>query len=147
MKILKNLTLAALAAIAITLLFHSPNVQASGKPQRVFAFTKWITTFPQMEGVADGGAFKGEVLNLTQIAGGQIWEIDARYEIIAGDQSFTAIIHGKQNWQTGIGVLNGVITEGWLAGAQVHVQFQAIPSEEHGVVFQGTITIMPNQRN
>ena len=70
MKILKNLTLAALAAIAITLLFHSPNVQASGKPQVVFAFTKWITTFPQMEGVADGGAFKGEVLNLTQIAGG-----------------------------------------------------------------------------
>jgi len=98
-------------------------------------------------GDVGSGDFAGEVLNLTPIAvGGQIWKIDARYGVIADDpsKSFTAVIHGKHNWQTGIGVLNGVITEGWLAGAQVHVEFQAIPDEDHGFVFQGTITIMPN---
>ena len=35
--------------------------------------------------------------------------IEARYEIIAGDQSFTAIVHGIFDWRRGKGVMNGVI--------------------------------------
>jgi hypothetical protein len=146
MKTIKTLTFLA-TAFLLSLFLQTSTVQAAGKPQVVINFTKWVTAFPLMEGVSDIGDFEGEVLNLTQIAGGQIWKIDALYHIIAGEQSFTALIHGKHSWQTGLGVLNGVITDAadsGLLGANVHVEFEAIPSAEHGFVFTGTITIMPN---
>ena len=144
MNIFKNLRLIALAALAVTLLFAAPSAQAAGDSQVVIGFTKWVTVGNQMEGVADGGTYTGEVLNLDAIAGGQIWKIDARYDFHIGERSFSAVIYGIHSWHTGNGVLNGVITDGWNAGSRVQVKFVAIPSAEHGFVFQGTITIIPN---
>ena len=101
MKIIKNLTFAA-RAFLLSLLLQTSTAQASGKPQVVVTFTKWVTAFPQMEGFVGGdvgsGDFAGEVLKLTPIAvGGQIWKIDARYGVIADDpsKSFTTVIHVK----------------------------------------------------
>jgi len=143
MKTIKTLTFVA-TAFLLSLLVQTPNAQAAGKPHVVIEFTKWVTTFPDMKGSSEIGDFKGEVLNLTEVAGGQIWKIDALYQIVTGDHQFSAVIHGKHSWHTGLGVLNGVITDGWLVGSNVHVEFRAIPSAEHGFDFTGTITIMPN---
>ena len=92
------------------------------------------------------GGFAGEILNVNPIADGLIFEIHARYEVITGDHSSTAVIHGNQNNQTGAYVLNGPITWGWLTGAQMHVEFDInhdlVKCEGHANCFIGEITIM-----
>jgi hypothetical protein len=94
------------------------------------------------------GTYAGEVLRRTPFDNGLIVQLEARYEVLdpSGLHSFTAVIEGKQNNEIGTAVFNGVITEGWLVGAQVHVTYQVIRPCEFGtsnVCFQGTIRVMP----
>ncbi len=118
-------------------------------PHIEVTFTKWFTTFPRMTGFTGGdipGRFAGEVLELKQFANGVILQLKARYEVTdpSGNRSFKAVIEGKQNNNTGTAVLNGVVTEGPLTGAHVHVTFQVITPCEFGTqnrCFQGTIRI------
>lgn len=124
--------------------------QRNARPIEV-TFTKWVTTFPFMAGSTEGdvdGAFEGEVLQRTALENGVIVQLNARYQVIdpTGLHSFTAIIQGTQNNQTRSAVLNGVVTEGWLVGARVHVEFEVISScagKPAGPCFQGTIRVMP----
>ena len=114
-------------------------------------FTKWVPAFPIMAGFTGGdvvGTYAGEVLSRTALDNGVIVQLEARYQVIdpSGLHSFTALIQGTQNNNTGHAVLNGVVTEGWLVGAQVHVTFEVITPCEFGtrnVCFQGTIRVMP----
>ena len=123
--------------------------QPNARPVEV-TFTKWVTAFPDMAGLTGGdveGTFEGEVLQRTPLDNG-IVQLTARYQVIdpAGLHSFTAIIQGTQNSQTRSAVLNGVVTEGWLAGAQVHVDFDVVTPCEFGssnTCFRGTIRVMP----
>jgi hypothetical protein len=119
-------------------------------------FTKWITTFPLMEGVVGGavsGVFAGEVLNATTTTNPSITSItglEAGYEIQAGRRSFTALIRGGQNNVKGTAVLDGVILDGWRTGAQVHVEYDVISScagNPAGPCFQGTIRILSDSNN
>ena len=124
--------------------------QRIARPVEV-TFTKWVTAFPAMAGFTGGevdGTFEGEVLDRTPFDNGVIVQLNARYQVIDpnGLHSFTAIIQGTQNNQTRSAVLNGVITEGWLAGSQVHVDFDVVtPCElgSHNTCFRGTIRVMP----
>src|SRR5262245_58848774 len=143
MKTIKTLTFIA-TAFLLSLFLQTSTVQAAGKPHVVINFTKWVTAGPFMEGVSDIGDFAGEVVSFKEVADNQIWKIGAIYQIVTGDHPFSALIHGTHSWHTGLGVLNGVITDGWLAGSNVHVEFVAIPDPDHGFVFTGTITINPN---
>jgi hypothetical protein len=125
--------------------------QRNARPVEV-TFTKWVTTFPFMAGSTEGdvdGAFEGEVLQRTALENGVIVQLNARYQVIdpTGLHSFTAIIQGTQNNQTMSAVLNGVVTEGWLAGAQVHVDFDVVTPCEFGsrnTCFRGTIRVVPS---
>jgi hypothetical protein len=119
-------------------------------------FTKWITTFPLLEGVAGGavtGVFAGEVLNATTTTNPSITSIiglEAVYEVQAGRRSFTALIRGGQNNSKGTAVLDGTILSGWRTGARVHVEFDVISScagNPAGPCFQGTIRILPDSDN
>jgi len=129
---------------------ETPNGSDSARPVEV-TFTKWITAFPSMAGFTGGdvvGTYAGEVLRRTPFDNGVIVQLEARYEVIdpSGLHSFTAVIQGKQNNENGTAALNGVITEGWLVGAQVHVTYQVITPCAFGtrnVCFQGTIRVMP----
>jgi len=110
-------------------------------------FTKWITTFPLMAGITGGdvaGVFVGEVLQRQVSLNGRIIRLEAMYEVQAGDRSFTALIRGGTNGDTGAALLDGVILAGWRTGARVHVEFQTITScdgKPAGPCFQGTIHI------
>ena len=98
------------------------------------------------------GTYAGEVLSRTPFANGVIVQLDAECRAIdpTGQRSFTALISGKQNNNTAQAVLNAVVTEGWAAGAQVHVTYDVIRPCAFGtnnVCFQGTIRVMPGSSN
>ena len=110
------------------------------------AFTKWFTTYPAMAGFTSHspGTIAGEVLS--RIDDGTSTHLVARYEVTDpnGTQSFKAVIQGKGNNKTGRYDLNGIVTWGWMLGAQVHATFQRITPCEFGgrnICFQGTIQI------
>ena len=132
---------------AITTVTQTQN--GSGAAPVDVTFTKWITTYPALAGVTGGdaaGTFVGEVLSFTPFDNGVIADVRARYEVVAGAHSFIAEIEGKQNNKTATAVLNGVVTEGWLVGARVHVEFEVISGcagQPAGPCFQGTIRVMP----
>jgi hypothetical protein len=93
------------------------------------------------------GTFAGRILSRTAFDNGVIVQLQARYVVTdptGAGHSFTAVIQGTENLVTSEAVLNGVITEGWMIGAQVHVTFQVITPCQlgtHNVCFQGTIRI------
>ena len=115
-------------------------------------FTKWITTYPLMEGVTGGdihGLFVGEVLqrqvsvnpNLNAVV-----RLEAIYEVQDGGRSFTALIRGGTDAVSGAAFLEGVVLAGWRVGAPVHAQFQTLPGGCAGApagaaCFEGTIRI------
>jgi hypothetical protein len=98
-------------------------------------FTKWAAPPPAVpptpffglfEGFAgDGllGSFNAEVLWRQASVNGHVAGLEAMYEVVDGDRSFTALIRGGSN-AAGLGLLDGVILAGWRTGARVHVVFQ-----------------------
>jgi hypothetical protein len=135
----------------------APKNQATINPSAVappieVTFIKWFTTFPAMTGNTSfgDGTFAGTILQRTAFDNGVIVQLQALYRVTdpSGIHSFTALIEGTQNNQTLTAVLNGVVTEGPMVGARVHVTFQrispcalAIGPSVPGVCFQGTIRV------
>jgi len=125
-----------------------------------FTFTKWVTSAPGypslagvlMEGVVGGdvgnGSYAGEVISedLTQPG---YWLANARYEFYGEENSFIANVHVVQNNSTGTAVITGVVTQGWLKGAQLTGEYTvmsscpiATPGNIFGTLcFQGTLHI------
>jgi hypothetical protein len=124
-------------------------------------FTKWGVTAPPPPapqppfGLFDGfsgdglpGSFNAEVLWRQASLNGHVAGLEAMYEVVDGDRSFTALIRGGSN-PAGLGLLDGVILAGWRTGAQVHVVFQRYLPSEGGCVgapagkncFVGTIYV------
>ena len=68
---------------------------------------------------------------------------------LPGHQRQRTLVHGtdqgKSHIQKGNATLNGVVTEGWALGAQVHVTFDRVSCAvaPNGVCFEGTIRVMP----
>lgn len=119
-------------------------------------FTKWITTFPLMEGFTGGdvhGRFLGEVLQRQVSRDLRVIRLEAVYEVQAGDHSFTALIRGGTGETksgepasvNGAAVLDGVILTGWRTGARVHVTFQTLTNcpgaPDARTCFQGAIHV------
>jgi hypothetical protein len=141
------------ALVVATVLASAGHVQAAKASGPIeLTYTKWVLPDYSMKGVVGGdivGTFGGQVLGANPIAGGTILQLQARYDVIANNpsQSFTALVEGKQNNETGTAVLNGVVTSGWLAGERLHVEYSVISScagNPSGPCYQGTIDVMGN---
>ena len=127
-----------------------------------FTFTKWATSLPEnppslagvlMEGIVGGdvgnGVYAGVVLsdNLTQEP--DYWIANAQYEFYGEKNSFIADVHVTQNNNTGTAVITGVVTQGWLKGAQLTGEYTvmsscpiATPGNVFGTTcFQGTLQV------
>ena len=80
--------------------FPAPGADAAKNKHRGpvdITFTKWVTTFPRMEGFTGGdipGDFVGEVFQRQVSLDGRVIRLEAIYEVQAGDHSFTALIRG-----------------------------------------------------
>ena len=111
-------------------------------------YTKWFApAYPTMQGVVGGdieGTFGGAVLTRTVLP--TVVLLEARYEIIANNpsHSFTAMIAGSLDRATGMAVLDGTVTAGWLTGKAVHVEFRTIGCTQapSGTCFTGTIRVI-----
>lgn len=107
-------------------------------------YTKWFVSPTEMKGFVGGdlvGGFHGTLLSFK--ATPEFYLLKAQYDIIAGDQSFSAIVEGKQNIKKGTAVLHGIVTTGALTGEQVLAKFKVISCTQapNGVCFQGTIRV------
>lgn len=126
-------------------------------------FTKWVTSLPAnppsmagvyMEGVVGGavgnGRYAGKVLGDDLSVPG-FWLAHARYEFYGKEHSFIADVHVRENDTTSpaTAVITGVITRGWLKGAQLTGEYTvmsvcpiATPGNVFGTLcFQGTLHI------
>jgi hypothetical protein len=151
MKQINNLKfagLAALAILAVTLLFQPKVTRADDHRQQggqthgdaTVYFTNWVSEisppsgiFADMDGVITGGdvgdgIFIGEALTRTVDSEGVI-RVEAVYHLLGSKHSFTARIHAVQQ-VAGIGqkgTITGVVTEGWLKGHAVEGEWTVIP--------------------
>src|SRR5262245_24042023 len=125
MKIIKNLTLAAVAVVAVTLLFQTSITQAADQGPLRITFKKCFVedTGPfggHYEGSVAGDCGVGMVIFTFEsvLPGEVIWQFSGEYQITTSQCSFTAFCVGIDNLRSGSGhdVLNGVITEGQFLG-------------------------------
>ncbi|MGA2488841.1 MAG: hypothetical protein ABSF99_01445 [Anaerolineales bacterium] len=127
-------------------------------------FTKWVTSQPNppsmagalMAGVVGGdvgnGRYAGKVLSEDLSKEPGFWLAHARYEFFGKKHSFIADVHVTQNNTTGTAVITGVITQGWLKGAQLTGEYtvmsvcrnpKATPGNVFGTLcFQGTLHVL-----
>ena len=172
MMIFKNYVsrIVVAAVILLSLLLLQTSHARAGDEADVVTFTKWVTgvTAPTVPGTplppgdpgqnivlfsgftggAAPGLFYAEVLYRKVSANKQITQLWPIYNVSAGHRSFTALIQGGTNNGTGVGLLEGVIMEGWRTGSRVRVRFQTMTNcagAPPGTCFQGTIRILRNE--
>jgi hypothetical protein len=141
--------LALVAAFATTALGRTAGPVSADSPNVEITFTKWAVTPAPNVGVVDGDVVGTLEWTASKTVLPNVEKIHATYVVTgvtdSGPQTFTAVLDGKANLQTAERVLNGIITEGWLAGAQVHVEFLRLatcPENPAGPCFTGTLRIM-----
>jgi hypothetical protein len=171
MKTIESLTFTTLATLAVALLFQTSITRADdqghkGHPNQGSAtatFTKWQTPdAPTPEvgaffgGIVGGdvgeGPFTGERRLVTPLGGG-VFAIEADYHFHGSKHSFTARVHivqGPIKNDLGVvigqlGVVNGVVTDGWLKDQVVegaYLRVSGVPHEGPSpYAFEGILEI------
>jgi hypothetical protein len=128
-----------------------------------FTFTKWVTSLPanppSMAGVSMAGVVGGDVGNgryagmvlSDDLSQPGFWKANARYEFHGKKHFFIADVNVVENDTTNpaTAVITGVITQGWLKGAQITGEYTifnvcpiATPGNVFGTLcFQGTLHV------
>ena len=171
MKIIKNLTFAALAALAATLLFQTSITRAGGHGQKdnrdhrdaIITWTKHVPEFlppggeifATIAGTAGGdigdATLVGEAFNpRVPVPGGVTFEAD--YHFIGSKHSLTVHFRTVQGPdQNGVvrGVITGFVKDGWLKGNVVEGEYTGYPCDQGvaGLCFDGTFVIKKGSKN
>lgn len=131
--------LMSIVVALVTILLVGTPVAAAQRPI-VLGFEKQWAAPDYYVGTVEGGGtiemwlFDKSVIGNTQHFG-------ATVEVASPGGSFTAAVSGQINFSTARVVLNGTVTSGWLAGAQVREESQLVDPDTGR--FIGTIQIMP----
>ena len=160
MKTIKNLTFAALAALAVTLLFQTPITRADDHGQnpdhgqkgdhrpRHITFEKCFVADGgpfggHFEGTVNGDCGAGQVAftYLAVLPGDPIVRFAGEYTITDSACPFKTVCAGSLDTRNGHIRLNGVVTEGPSMGDLVEVRAQ-----KDGNCSSGTMTITPVER-
>jgi hypothetical protein len=110
----------------------------------VIAFEKrWIGPGHYVGTTSTGGTIEMWVYDVS--FAGNVQKFTATLQLSLDGLSLTAVLEGQFNFSTGRVVLNGVVVDGWLAGAQVHEEsrYTGDDSETGGPTFAGTVQLMP----
>jgi hypothetical protein len=136
------LSVLALAALAVT----ASSVSASSSAI-VIPFEKHAVGPGHYVGTAgDGGTIELQVYD-SSFTGGDpetsehwIQHFKATLQLTVGGQSLTAALDGQFNFTTRQTVLNGVVVDGWLNGAQIHEEGKVTGFSP--LTFVGTVMLM-----
>jgi hypothetical protein len=103
----------------------------------------WVEPGHYVGTAGDGGTIEMWVYDVTFV--GNIQQFKARLRLSLNGHSLTAILGGHFNFSTAHVVLNGMVVDGWLRGAQVHEESRYTGDDENtgGPVFAGTVRLMP----
>jgi hypothetical protein len=88
----------------------------------------------------EGGTIEMWVSNSSVTGSMQHFDVTLRASL-SGGRSFTAMLKGTFNFSTARTLLTGVVTDGWLAGAQIREQGSLV--DDDPLTFGGTLWLMP----
>lgn len=152
MRSWQRVTRALAFATGVALLTVALGVGAAsaGRSSSIAAntFTKWIAGYPNMAGIVGGdvgpGTYAGVILSRTGT--GTVADpilITADYNFYGSRHSFTARVDIVEIGTTA--TIDGVVTDGWLAGNLAEGEFSVISCAHGGVTttcFEGTLDIL-----
>lgn len=132
-----------LAALAMSGAVAAQPAAASNAATVISFEKRWIEPGHYLGATGDGGTIEMWLYGVSFV--GNVQKFTATLQLSVGGRSLTAILDGQFNFSTGRVVLNGVVVDGWLAGAQVHEesQFTGIDPATGGPTFAGTVQLMP----
>lgn len=129
-----------LAAVIGVVAFGAAQASASSAPI-VIPYAKTCDAVGHCVGTAgDGGTFEMQVMSFRP--SGKAAQLTATVWITVGDIRFTAEMSGHAS-PAGFIVLNGTVTEGSFAGAQVHQRSNLVGAEGSTTSWTGELRLMP----
>jgi hypothetical protein len=106
----------------------------------VISFEKHSVGPGHYVGTACGGGTIDMQLSDSSVTG-NVQHFAATVRLACSGMALTAALDGSFNFSTGKTVLNGLVVDGSLAGAQVHEEGQLVGLEP--LTFVGTVQVMP----
>lgn len=133
------LLVAALGSLAVA----ARPATASNAAQVISFEKRWVEPGHYLGTTGDGGTIEMWVYDVS--FAGNVQKFTATLQLSLGGRSLTAVLDGQFNFSTARVVLNGVVVDGWLAGAQVHEESRYTGDDPvtGGPVFAGTVQLMP----
>jgi hypothetical protein len=131
--------LVLLLAIVTLLVFLTGSASASSEPILIPFEKHWVGPGHYVGTAGNGGSIEMWVSNSSVTGSMQHFDVTISATVPAG--SFTAVLDGTFNFSTAKTLLNGTVTQGWLAGAQVHESGRLVGLDP--LTFDGTLRLMP----
>jgi hypothetical protein len=141
-KISFALLAAVASAVGGVVAFGAAQASASSAPI-VIPYAKTCNElFGHCEGTANGVTIEMQIDPATFRATGDAGQFMLTESITVGDISFTAVMNAHRS-PAGFIVLNGTVTEGWFAGAQVHQRSNLVGIDGTTSAWTGELRLMP----
>jgi opacity protein-like surface antigen len=142
----------ALSVLALAALAFTASSAPASSSALVIPFEKHAVGSGHYIGTAgDGGTIEMQVYD-SSFTGGDpatsdhwVQHFKATLQLTVGGQSLTAALEGQFNFTTLQTVINGVVVDGWLSGAQVHEEGTVTGFSP--LTFVGTVRLMPGSAN
>ncbi|HYZ19071.1 MAG TPA: hypothetical protein VE615_05970 [Gaiellaceae bacterium] len=125
--------------VAVAAAFWTAPASASNEPIFISFEKHWVGPGHYVGTTGDGGSIEMWVSNSTVTGNMQHFDVTISAAVASG--SFTAVLDGTFNFSTARTLLNGNVTEGWLAGARMHEEGQLVSLDP--LTFTGTLRLMP----
>lgn len=137
---------AATLAVAIPASAGATSARAEIEFEKAFDLAATIANgAPTWRGTASGdavGTVETRLLSFSET--GSVSQLDAEWTVTAGARSFKARVSGIFNPNSRIIVLNGVVTDGWMEGAQI--QERGVRPDPAVSRYLGTLTLVGGGR-
>jgi hypothetical protein len=134
-KSMKKLLL--VLAIVIAAVGAAAGTASSASPVTLHFTKHWVGPNHYVGTVAEGGTIDMQISNSSVT--GDVQHFDATVQVV-GPVSFTSELSGTFNFVTYRTTLNGVVTNGWAAGSQVHEEGLLVDPNTY--TFVGTLQVM-----
>jgi hypothetical protein len=138
-KAIFGLLVAVVAAVVGVVAFGAAQASASNAPI-VITYAKTCTNGHCLGTAGNGGTFEMQVTSFQ--ATGKAAQMTATEWITVGNISFTAEMNGHVS-PDGFIVLNGTVTAGSFAGAQVHQRSNLIGAHGNSTDWEGALQLIP----